>query len=243
MSFFTDPLGDKKSELWYMNHMGDDFTPCDAARVSFAKRASQYTEAQNIKLLKYLARSGHESPFFHVILQVRWKMPLFVARQWFKHTVGIARNEVSRRYVDSDPEFYEPVEWRARHPSKKQGSADEIVTQLKHEAGKEDLWGDLDNNWYPTTHVAMNNHHALEMYRWLLDSGVAPEQARMVLPQSMYTSFVETMSIAAAARICRLRLAQEAQWETRKFAQALSNLCGQKWPILWPIISGEATTE
>ena len=114
-------------KVTYKDHFGSDNSVVDAARVSFSKEASGYTPEQNNKLIKYLAKHQHKSPFFHTAISLHLKMPIFVARQIMKHTTGIEYNEVSRRYVDSEPEFYVPDVWRKKADNVKQGSSDEAV--------------------------------------------------------------------------------------------------------------------
>jgi len=195
---------------------GDDLTVVNAARVSFAKE-SKSMELRDEKLIAYLANHGHNSPFFHPMARFRLKMPIFVAREWFRHTVGFARNEVSRRYVDDAPECWIPSTLRARDSNKKQGSKDEPIP----------------NHDGVLKHVQAHTNGALEFYNFLLTEGVAPEVARSVLPQSMYTEFIETASLAAYARLCSLRLDPQAQKEIREYATAVSELMAAKFPVSW----------
>ena len=169
------------------------------------------------KLIKYLATHKHVSPFFHPQLRFRFKMPIPIAREWFRHTVGFSRNEISRRYVDTDPEFFEPTMWRQRNPSVKQGSMDIPVQEHTQVVDKVHLW----------------HTQALDLYKDLLESGVCPEQARFVLPQSMYTEFIETGSLYGYARLCGLRDAPDAQKEIRDYAQQVSALLEKKFPVSW----------
>lgn len=195
---------------------GDDLTVVNAARVSFAKE-STVMELRDEKLISYLAKHGHNSPFFHPQVRMRLKMPIFVAREWFRHTVGFARNEVSRRYVDDEPECWIPNTLRARDANKKQGSKDEPIAN--HEG--------------VLKHFADFTTGALEFYNFLLKEGVAPEIARSVLPQSMYTEFVETASLSAYARLCSLRLDPQAQKEIREYAEVVSKMMEEKFPVSW----------
>ena len=204
---------------------GDDLTVVNAARVSFAKE-STVMEPRDAKLITYLANHGHISPFFHPQIRMRLKMPIFVAREWFRHTVGFARNEVSRRYVDDEPECWIPDVLRARDTNKKQGSKDEPIAN--HEG--------------VLKHVQEHTKGALEFYNSLLKEGVAPEIARGVLPQSMYTEFVETASLSAYARLCSLRLDPQAQKEIREFADAVSKLMEEKFPVSWKALSKDWST-
>jgi len=204
-----------------MGIFGDDLTVVNAARVSFAKESTIITEADK-KLIKYLATHGHISPFFHPQVRLRVKMPIYVAREWYRHTIGFARNEVSRRYVDSEPEIFLPSELRARDERVKQGSKSESIPD-------NDSVVDLIKSFHTAS---------LETYNTLLEKGVAPEVARGVLPQNMYTEFVETGSLYAYARLCRLRLDPHAQKEIRDYAQVVSDLIAPLFPASWRWLIG-----
>lgn len=186
--------------------MGSDERVVDAARVSFHKEASNYTDEQNDKLIDFLARNNHFTPFTHVQITMRERVPIFVARQRFKHMVGFTYNEVSRRYVDDAPEFFVPDRWRARADNKKQGSSDEEVKEI------EINWGNLPWNYEDVINVCV------EYYEKMIEGGVAPEQARMVLPQSMYTTYYCTGSLAAWARAVKLRRDGHAQKEIQELS-------------------------
>lgn len=203
-----------------LGHLGDDLTVVNAARVSFDKQHWVFDADKDSGLIGYLARNGHWTPFSQVQFQFRIKMPLFVARQWFKHQIGFTRNEVSRRYVDNPPEFYVPEKWRLRHESAKQGSSDETIT---HSDTGDCLKDAVDY------HV----QQSMDLYKALLTGGIAPEMARMVLPQNMMTSFVETGSLAAYARLCKLRLDPHAQWEIQMYALAVSEIIEGICPCSW----------
>jgi thymidylate synthase (FAD) len=210
--------------------MGDDNRVVDAARVSFAKEAENYTEGQNGKLIQYLARHGHWTPFSHPVITVVESVPIFVARQRFKHMVGFTYNEVSRRYVDEEPTLYEPEFWRKRAENKKQGSLDEAVTKWSS-------WYDAyDGNIYGSDVVKDLNERALGTYKYLLDNGVAPEQARMVLPQSMYTEYYVTGSLAAFARAYKQRIDEHAQKEIRDLAKEWDKIIRPLFPVSWSVL-------
>jgi thymidylate synthase (FAD) len=197
---------------------GNDLTVVNAARVSFDKESLEFTEADK-KLVNYLAKHDHVSPFFHPQIRFRIKMPIFVAREWYRHTIGLARNEVSRRYVDTPPECWIPFpnEIRERDPRLKQGSKSTPVDDSER------------------IHSILSNqtNAALKTYHDLLENHVAPELARTILPQSMYTEFIETGSLAAYARLCRLRLNPAAQKEIRDYAEAISVCLAAKFPVSW----------
>ena len=205
---------------------GSDLTVVKAARVSFAKTVDTMTERDG-KLIDFLARHDHISPFFHPQVRLRIKMPIFVAREWFRHTIGLARNEVSRRYVDSRPEIWYPsVEGlRERDPKLKQGSKATPV------GGAEEL----------VAEIRAAGEGAVIFYESLLAQGVAPEIARSVLPQGMYTEFIETGSLAAYARIWKLRTDPGAQREIQQFAIALESLLMPYFPVSWKALTTVST--
>tara|TARA_R110000824_G_scaffold3331_5_gene15787 strand:- start:6757 stop:7368 length:612 start_codon:yes stop_codon:yes gene_type:complete len=196
--------------------MGTDLTVVNAARVSFDKYHEDLTYRDE-KLIAYLVKHGHWTPFGHPQLQFRVSAPIFVARQLVKHQVGLVWNEVSRRYVDTVPVFHIPTQWRGKAEDKKQGSSKEFV----------------DLNFKLTDGVIDLHTNALALYRQLLDAKVAPEQARLVLPQSMYTEWYWTGSLYAFARVCNSRISDDAQEETRYIAQEISTLIDTKFPISW----------
>ena len=199
-----------------MDSMGTDLTVVNAARVSFDKFKEEL-EYSDEKLIHYLAEHGHWSPFSHCYIQFKIDAPIFVARQLMKHTVGLAWNEVSRRYVDDDPEFYTPFEWRRRAADKKQGSMAEAVSS-------QDIANRIKNE---------SDRVALNCYDRLLKLKVCPEQARMVLPQNMMTSWFWSGSLYAFSRVCNLRLKEDAQEETRDVAQRISDHCAVEFPLSW----------
>jgi len=215
-------LSDGSGSLELLGTFGDGLTVVNAARVSFSKQSDNLTEADK-KLIHYLAKHNHVSPFFHPQIRLRLKMPIFVAREWFRHTVGFARNEVSRRYVDSEPECYFPdvSSMRERDPKLKQGSKETPAenADILSEKVKEQI------------------HSSIETYNSLIKANVAPEVARVVLPQSMHTEFIETASLYAYARLCKLRLSPDAQREIRAYAQALSDLLERAFPVSWSALN------
>lgn len=195
---------------------GNDLTVVNAARVSFNKESTEFSEGDT-KLVNYLASHDHISPFFHPQVRFRIKMPIFVAREWFRHTIGFARNEVSRRYVDFKPEVWVPTEFRERDPKLKQGSKATAV----------------ESNDFALALYNKAVHVSMEAYDALLAANVAPEMARSVLPQGMYTEFIETGSLAAYARLCGLRLDPSAQVEIQTYANAIHDLMKDKFPVSW----------
>ena len=215
---------DNQGYVELLEVFGNDLTVVNAARVSFAKESTEFSE-QDGKLVRYLAKHHHISPFFHPQLRFRLKMPIFVAREWFRHTIGFSRNEVSRRYVDTPPECYIPEaqDIRARDPKLKQGSKSEPV----------------DNAEYAYEVIKDATISAMDSYNSMLQTGVAPEVARMILPQSMFTEFVETASLYGYARLCQLRLDPSAQKEIRDYAEAVSQLLEEAFPVSWKALIPE----
>jgi thymidylate synthase (FAD) len=216
-----------------VDKMGSDLSVVNAARVSYSKESEweSITPAgptegalaeKDEKLIKYLAKHNHWSPFAHASLQFRIKAPIFVARQLVKHQVGLVWNEISRRYVDYEPELYEPKEWRGRPQNSKQGSDG-------------------------TVSIDSNEKHRLDMtmeqckiiYNSLIGKGIAPEQARMVLPQSMMTEWIWSGTLYAFARVCNLRCAKDTQEETRHIANQIHNICNKEFPNSWKYLKNE----
>lgn len=220
----------------YINHMGDDLTVVNAARVSFDKEAD-YTldggyfdvSVKDQKLINYLASHNHWTPFSHAMITMRETVPIFVARQRFKHMVGFTYNEVSRRYVDDEPEFFIPEVWRKRADNKKQGSSDE---EINHETYSS-IWD------YHSIHDDLGAFYeeVLDFYESLLKNGVAPEQARMVLPQSMYTSYYCTGSLAAWARAYNLRSKPDSQAEIKDLADHWNEIIEPLFPHSWEALT------
>ena len=202
-----------------VDYMGSDLSVVNAARVSFGKTHTELTEGDK-KLIRYLAKHGHWTPFGHATLSFHVEAPIFVARQLVKHQVGLVWNEVSRRYVDYEPEYWMPKHWRARAEDKKQGSSDEYVD-----------W--LDRAERTGGRVSKVCDLAVHTYRTLLDAGVCPEQARMVLPQNVLTEWYWTGSLYAFARVCNLRCQPDAQLETQEVCKEIDILSRDKFAVSW----------
>lgn len=220
-------------EVTYVDHMGSDLSVANAARVSFGKKSEMDTSDQwgppklkekDAKLIHYLAKHKHMSPFGHAFASFHVKAPIFVARQLVKHKF-LRWNEISRRYVDDDPEFYMPDQWRGRADDKKQGSAG-IVDIDKY-------WTEnvSDDGWTPMPSLAYED--ALYCYHGLLNAGVCPEQARMVLPQSIMTEWYWSGSLDAFADMCNLRCKEDTQLETLQAAQCVSQGMRDLFPVSW----------
>lgn len=235
-----------------INFMGGDIDVAKSARVSFDKKSSPESiehisiemdgESKEIdigvvndkdkKLISYLAKHNHFTPFTHPQITLRETVPIFVARQRFKHVVGFTYNEVSRRYVDDEPEFYYPDVWRSKpEGSVKQGSGTKVVTEIISYTLSEH---------YEDIHEAYNRvlEQCSDLYHNMLESGVAPEQARMVLPQSMMTSYYVTGSLAAFARAYKQRKDSHAQKEIQVLADEWDRIIRPLYPVSWEALTG-----
>ena len=207
----------------YINHMGNDLTVANAARVSFGKTSEMEDDpwgppklkAKDDKLIRYLAKHRHISPFGHCFASFHVKAPIFVARQLVKHKF-LRWNEISRRYVDDEPEFYVPDVWRGRSADKKQGSDKDL-----------DVWWDED----------LLFSRPLSVYKRMLDEGVAPEMARMVLPQSTMTEWYWSGSLDAFADMCNLRCKDDTQAETREVARQIDHKMIELFPVSWDALT------
>ena len=218
----------------YVDHMGNDLTVANAARVSFGKTSEMEEntwgpptlKAKDAKLINYLAKHKHISPFGHCFASFHVKAPIFVARQLVKHKF-LRWNEISRRYVDDAPEFYEPDVWRGRSADKKQGSSGEI--SIEH------------SDFYVTElgDDGTLNEAALFTYEALLEKGVCPEQARMVLPQSTMTEWYWSGSLDAFADMCNLRCKTDTQAETRVVANKIDRKMLELFPVSWDALTEE----
>ena len=224
----------------YVDHMGSDLSVVNAARVSFGKKHDKFQD-KDAKLIKYLASHGHISPFGHAFASWHIKAPVFVARQLVKHKF-LRWNEVSRRYVDDKIFFYEPDQWRGKSDDKKQGSSDDTLSNLdgipmygltvnkevyqnRHRKGLRTIG---------TQHMAnLVNQKAYHLYNNMITAGVAPEQARMVLPQSTMTEWYWSGSLDAFADMCRLRCASDTQAETQEVAWQIYHQMEDLFPVSW----------
>lgn len=251
-------------EATYIDHMGSDLSVVNAARVSFGKKSdwevkdwngftpketclNKSLSQRDTKLIKYLAKHKHISPFGHAFASFHVKAPIFVARQLVKHKF-LRWNEVSRRYVDDEPEFYIPDVWRGRSADKKQGSSgvlelDKMYTNGEYRHIKDvfekepEKYGEYSDNILPDLSMLDLVHecdeYVLPVYRKLIEAGVAPEQARMVLPQSTMTEWYWSGSLDAFASMCQLRCKEDTQYESRLVADQISDKMGELFPVSW----------
>ncbi len=222
----------------YIDHMGTDLTVANAARVSFGKKSEMDTsdvwgpptlKDKDSKLINYLAEHKHISPFGHCFASFHVKAPVFVARQLVKHKF-LRWNEISRRYVDSEPTFYEPTEWRGRSVDAKQGSEGVVEVKPQYNTYQGDEFSQF-GHWLTT--VEDYYEDAVYFYEHLLEQGVCPEQARMVLPQSMITEWYWSGSLDAFADMCKLRCASDTQAETQEVAKQISVKMHELFPVSW----------
>lgn len=226
-----------KGSVELIDHMGTDLSVVDAARVSFSKesewewdefvtmqRCEPRLGSKDISLINYLAKHNHWTPFAQVDVKFRIRMPIFVARQAMKTSVGADWNEESRRYIDTGPECHRPLIWRGRP-----------VGSIKQGSGRE-----LSSIRQTSCDIMYKEaiEKSLDAYDALLEFGAAPEQARIVLPQSMYTEVVVKFSLAAAARFVGLREDSHAQWEIQQYAKAMSSLIQPLFPVSWAALTG-----
>ena len=233
-----------KGHVDYVDHMGSDLTVCNAARVSFNKESEwgldfdaierlkscpynkddvRILKEKDEKLIRYLAKHNHWTPFAHPQITVRVKAPVSIRTQFFKHKQGFTENEISRRYVTFEPEFYTPV-WRTKPTDgAKQGSEDFVIEETRT-----NLYDAICRESY---------EKALHVYNTLIENGIAPEQARFVLPQGMYTEWYWTGSLAAFARFYKQRKDDHAQWEIREYASAVGKIIEPFFPVSWKCLT------
>jgi len=213
-------------KVTYDEHMGSDLSVVNKARVSFGKKSkweygddgTHYLSHKDAKLIRYLAEHKHFAPFGHSFASFHIKAPIFVARQLVKHKF-MRWSEVSRRYVDDEPEFYVPDVWRGKSKDKKQGS---------------------DGKWQPDYKKLDDAIWELkDLYSQMVYDGCAPEMARMVLPQSTMTEWYWSGSLDAFADMCKLRCKEDTQYETRLVADQVSEHMQELFPVSWAALTGE----
>ena len=219
-----------RGSLELMSNTDDgDLLVVNAARCSFDKQHEVYDEKNDTKLINYLAKHGHVLPFRHPVATLRITCPIFVLRQLGKHQVGFSWSEVSRRYITGSPEFWLPDDIRTRPENIKQGS------QAKE-------WSEEEEDYLKDVFLRQNNS-AVHRYNTLLRKGVAPEQARTILPQSMYTTCVTTGTLLGWHHLYKLRTEEHTQLETQKYAKAIGKIMGEIFPASWEALCkhGETT--
>jgi len=208
-------------QIELVDSMGTDLKVVNSARVSFAKTKKK-VDVSDKKLINYLANHNHWSPFAHTCLQFYIKAPMFVARQLAKHQVGLVWNEVSRRYINTEPEYWKANnKWRKAADDKKQGSSIDLIASQQI---AEHAYADACR-------------HSVDAYKLLISMGVCPEQSRAVLPVSLYTEWYWTGSVYAFSRVCNLRMAEDAQKETQDVVKEISFRCSKAFPISWAALN------
>ena len=200
----------------YVDHLGGDINVVNAARCSFAKEVKEFDLEKDSKLINYLAKHNHFTPLAHTSVTIRVTAPIFMARQFVKHQIGLVWNEESRRYIDDEPEFYIPKELRGRPVNAKQGSN-----------------GVLESSELFTNMIVAESIRCLDLYKRLLEGNVAPEQARMVLPQNTMTNWMWTGSLVALARVVKLRTDSHAQQEAQELGWLIHNTVKDLYPVSW----------
>jgi thymidylate synthase (FAD) len=215
-------MGLSQIKVELVDYMGDDLSTVNSARVSFDKESEDLSD-KDTKLVKYLADHKHLTPFRHNAIQLRCTAPIFLARQLGKHQAGLSWNEVSRRYVDTPPEFYTPDNWLDRpNGSIKQGSGGVHFNSKAIDAGYGELVSEI-----------------AAYYEDLISNGVAPEQARMVLPQSMLTTWIWSGNLLAFNHVYKERIAEGAQLAAQHFAKELGVILEQLFPVSFRALKGE----
>jgi thymidylate synthase (FAD) len=225
----------------YIEHMGGDITVVNSARVSFDKDSLDSNmgltklKEKDKKLIKFLAKHDHFTPFTHSMVTLKERVPIFVARQRFKHVIGFTYNEVSRRYVSDMPDFHVPSKWRYRPENIKQGSSTtEFISSFKDSVGTVATVDSSIDKAY-IMHIIESKH----LYEKMINSGVCPEQARMILPQSMMTEYYVTGSLYAWARAFNLRKKPTAQLEIQELSTHWGRIVGDLFPVSWEALTNE----
>ena len=221
IDLFDDNIG----AVEYIEHMGSDLTVVNSARVSFDTHKEKLDD-KDIKLIGYLIKHDHTSPFEHCNITFRFTVPLFIRSQHHRHRTW-AYNEISRRYTSVDLQFYEPLEFRTQHKSNRQASNSELINP---ELGSS-LKGLVPSTPY-TAYNAVRDHHtkSVQLYNQLLEKGVCREQARGVLPQNLYTKYYGTANLHNLLKFISLRTHDGAQWEIQKVAMACLEIAQQHFP-------------
>jgi len=213
-----------KATVEYVDHMGSDLSVVNAARVSFDKHHEIFKQPDDEGLIKYLAREGHWSPFAHTTIQIRVSCCFAIAKQLAKHQVGFAWNEISRRYVDFEPSYFKPTDWRSSSADKKQGSGEALASQTVVDKVYMDAIADAN-----------------EAYNRLLALGVCAEQARFVMPLGAMTTWYWTGSVYGFARVFNQRSKEghNAQEEAEDVAKLIVQICNQHFPVSWKYLTGK----
>ena len=219
-----DLYEDNIGSVEYVQHMGDDLTIVNAARVSFGKQKDEIDEKDK-KLIKYLIRHRHTSTLEHNVITFRFVVPLFVRSQHHRHRTW-SYNEISRRYTDENLRFYEPRDFRTQHKSNRQASNLDNVNPI--------IYPDWDDSTCGSrASCVIKNHHtaSLLLYKTLMREGVCREQARGVLPQNLYTEYYGSVNLNNLIKFISLRTHEGAQWEIQRVAEACLTIAEELWPV------------
>lgn len=226
-----------KGEVSLLNQMGGDLAVVAAARVSNGERYEEasHGEEKDARLIRYLVKHRHGTPFEHSTFQFYVKAPLFVRSEWHRHRMA-SYNEISGRYVEYEPEFYIPEAFRIQAVDNKQGSIFPEREDLLRFITDDPIWGDVTvEEWNHVLSNWVKNHseRAFDMYRNLIHRGVAKEMARMVLPANLYTEFYMTVNARGLMNFLSLRSAEDAQWEIRQYALAMREMFKNAMPLTY----------
>ena len=220
IDLYDDGIG----KIQYIDHMGTDLTIVNSARVSFGVEKEELDDRDK-KLINYLVKHKHTSTFEHNVVTFKFVVPLFVRSQHMRHRTW-SYNEISRRYTDKDLTFYSPKSFRTQHKSNRQSSNPDEINPILY-PDLSDIGFGIKVNQALETH----NRRALDLFNQILASGVCREQARMVLPQGMYTEYYGTVNLSNLLKFISLRTHEGAQWEIQKVALACLEIAAELWPI------------
>lgn len=226
-----DLYGDGIGKVELVDSVGSDLTVVNSARVSFGKHKEEL-DLNDEKLIDYLIKHRHTSVLEHNFVTFRFKVPLFVRSQHHRHRTW-SYNEISRRYTDFNIEFYQPKTFRTQHKSNRQASNfDELVDPVinKHEENHP-KWGEWIHPIYASQALASHNEDSLRLYQQMIDAGVCKEQARMILPQSMYTEYYGSANLNNILKFVDLRTHEGAQWEIQRVGEAVLEIVSDLYPV------------
>ena len=226
-----DIYGDGIGRVDYVNHMGDDLTVVNSARVSFGVEKEEL-DARDRRLINYLIKHKHTSTLEHNLITFRFSVPMFVRSQHHRHRTW-SYNEISRRYTDVNIKFYEPQGFRTQHKSNRQASnADELINPtMNPEDESHPKFGEWIHSTTASELVAAHNADSLVLFNQLIEAGVSREQARGVLPQNLYTEYYGTVNLSNLLKFIDLRTHEGAQWEIQKVAEACLEIATDLFPV------------
>jgi len=219
----VDLYGDDMGSVEYISHMGNDLSVVNAARVSFGESREDLSK-KDIKLIKYLMKHNHTSPFEHCAITMRFTVPLFIRSQHHRHRTW-AYNEISRRYTSVDMRFYSPPAFRTQHESNRQASNEDLIDPTLNSSYL------AIGGWSASEAVKMHNSRSLDLYNSLLKAGICREQARGVLPQNLYTQYYGTVNLHNLLKFISLRSHEGAQWEIQQVAKACLSIALKHFPV------------